>query len=99
MIVAPRWPTRKENAVVLRIALSPELEAKLLQRAQAAGQEPAVYAASLLDAALGRASLSEVFAPAQRAFEESGMTEDQLGDLLEEAKHRMRQERRARQGQ
>lgn len=39
-------------------------------------------------------SLKEIGGPIAEDFARSGMTEDELGDLLEEAKHEMRAERR-----
>jgi hypothetical protein len=87
-------PKNKEAAVTLHIPLPPETEARLRQRAKAVGQDLEAYAAHLLDEAARKPPLDDVFAPSRRAFEESGMTEDQLGDLLEDAKHRRREARR-----
>jgi hypothetical protein len=41
--------------------------------------------------------LKEHSGPIYEAFKASGMTDDQLGDVLEKAKHEMRAERRAKQ--
>jgi hypothetical protein len=41
-------------------------------------------------------SLEETLTAVRQRFAESGMTEDQLSDLLEDEKHAMRQERRNR---
>jgi hypothetical protein len=41
-------------------------------------------------------SIREISGPVAEAFAKSGMTEDQLAEFLEEKKHAMRAERRAR---
>lgn len=83
--------------MVLQIPLSPENEARLLKRAEANRQDVVSYAAHLLNDALRAPSLDEVLAPVRRAFEESGMTEDELSELLEQEKHAMRAEKRERE--
>ena len=40
-------------------------------------------------------SLREISGPLSDEFKASGMTDDELGELLEAAKHRMREQRRA----
>ena len=77
----------------LSISLPPETEAKLQERAAAHGEDVASYAARVLDEALNAPSLDELLAPVRRAFAESGMSDDELGDLLEREKHAMRAER------
>jgi hypothetical protein len=42
------------------------------------------------------APLEQLSGPIYQAFIESDMTDDELGDLLEKAKHEMRAERRER---
>jgi len=56
------------------------------------------YAERILEIEGRRPTLREVSGPIAEAFEASGMTEDELGDMLEEAKHQMRADRRAREG-
>ena len=79
--------------MTLQITLSEPVEAKLRERAAASGQDIAAYAACVLDQALGKPSLEEKLAPVRQAFEQSGMTEDQLSELLEGEKHAMRAEK------
>jgi len=43
-------------------------------------------------------SLEEISGPVYQKFLESGMSDDEPGDLLEKEKHAARLERRARQG-
>jgi hypothetical protein len=55
------------------------------------------YAERILETEALRPTLREISGPIAEAFEASGMTEDELGDLLDEAKHQMRADRRARE--
>ena len=73
---------------VLQIPLAPELEAKLRAKADAVGQDVTAYAAGVLArSAEPPLPLQQISGPIGQAFEESGLTEDELGDLLEEIKH------------
>lgn len=56
------------------------------------------YSQSILESEARRPTLSEISGPIAEAFKASGMTEDELGELLETAKHEMRSDRRAREG-
>ncbi|MBK8269181.1 MAG: hypothetical protein IPK83_13090 [Planctomycetes bacterium] len=85
--------------MTLQITLNSEAEERLRRRAQANGEDVAVCAAQLIQEALREPSLDEVLAPVRKAFEESGMTEDELSDLLEREKHAMRAERRQKESQ
>jgi len=78
--------------MTLQISLSPVAEARLRQRAVASGQDVSSYAQRLLDEALRKPTLDEILAPVREEFETSGMTEDELSELLETAKHEMRLE-------
>ena len=80
----------------LTVPISPEAEAKLIAKAAAAGVDVATFAARALERVASRPTLEEVLAPLRSEFERSGMTEDELTHLLEQAKHEARAERRAR---
>jgi hypothetical protein len=80
----------------LTIVLSPQTEAKLKQRASAAGQDVATYAARLLETVAKPRTLEELSGPVHQRFIESGVSDEELGKELERAKHEMRAERRAR---
>lgn len=80
--------------MVIQIPLSPDTEAKLRAQAEAAGQEINAYAAALLERAAKQPPLEEIIAPLRAEFAASGMTDDQLGDYLEDAKHELRRDRR-----
>jgi hypothetical protein len=84
--------------MVLSLSISAEAEATLKAKAAAAGVDVETYAAALVEqAATAPLSLREISGPIAEDFAKSGMTEDELGDLLEEAKHEMRAEKRGRQ--
>jgi hypothetical protein len=85
--------------MLLSIPISPETETRLRTRANAAGVDVAAYASSLLEQTTkSPLSLEEISGPVAEDFAASGMTDDEFGDLLEEVKHEMRAERRARHG-
>lgn len=80
----------------LTLSLSPEAESKLKAKAAAAGVDVATYAANTLERVATRPSLDEVLAPLRAEFERSGTNEDELTELLEQAKHEARAEQHAR---
>jgi len=49
--------------MTLSIALSPQIEAKLKERAAAKGKDPTAYAAELVEEAVTKPSLDEILAP------------------------------------
>lgn len=82
--------------MTLHVSLSPKAEATLREKAIAAGQDVAAYAASVLERlAEPPLPLREISGPLSEEFRACGMTDDQLGNLLEDAKHRARAGRRA----
>ena len=82
--------------MVLHVPISSETEAKLKAKAAVAGMDLSTFAARTLERAASKPSLEEVLAPLREEFKRSGMSEDELVDLLEKAKHEARTERRAR---
>lgn len=83
--------------MVLSIPISPAAEAALRAKAEAAGTDVVTYAARQLEeGARPPRSIRDLSGPAYAEFVASGMTDDELGDLLEEAKHEARAERRKR---
>ncbi len=83
--------------MTLTVPISREAEAKLTAKAAAAGVDVSTYVATIVEqTAKAPLSLKEISGPVADDFARSGMTEDELGDLLEEAKHDMRAEKRAR---
>jgi len=85
--------------MVLSLSISPEAEASLKAKAAAAGVDVETYATALVEQTVtSPLSLEEISGPIAGDFARSGMTENELGNLLEEAKHQMRAERRSRAG-
>ncbi len=80
--------------MTLEISLTPEAEDRLRRRAAAAGKQPAELARAIVERDVRRPTLEEISGPIYEEFLKSGMTDDELGDLLEEAKHAMRAEQR-----
>jgi hypothetical protein len=83
--------------MVISISLSPELEDRLKAKAAAAGLDMATFASRTLERVAARPSLDEVLEPLRAEFYRSGMSENELTEFLEQAKHEARTERRARQ--
>jgi hypothetical protein len=85
--------------MTLEISLSAEAESRLLERAAAAGKDPADFVRALLERDMRRPTLEEISGPVYQEFLNSGLTDDQLAELLEETKHAMRAEKHGRNGQ
>jgi hypothetical protein len=81
----------------MSIPLSTEAEARLRKHADDAGLPAEAIAARLLERSLSKIpDLIEISGPIYETFKASGMTEDELSELLEREKHAMRAERRAK---
>ncbi len=73
--------------MTITIELSPAEEEKLAHEAGRAGQPPGEYAKAVLVRHLRpRRSLDEILAPFREQVEQSGMTDDELDTLFEEAR-------------
>ena len=71
----------------ITISIRPEIQEKLQQRAADSGQDVEAYVERLIEKALsGPPSIRELLAPVRKQFTESGMTEDELDTLIEEAR-------------
>jgi hypothetical protein len=73
--------------MVLSLPISADAGAKLTAKAAAAGLDVVTYAARPLKRIASRPTLDEVLAPLRSEFERSGLSDDDLTDLLKEAKH------------
>jgi hypothetical protein len=80
--------------MTLTLNLPEDAERSLADKARAAGVDIQTYAECILRTAANRPPLDDVLRPVRDAFRESGLTDDELGDLLERAKHDVRTERR-----
>jgi predicted transcriptional regulator len=86
--------------MTLNVTLSDDVAERLAAVAKATSGTPEQFAAAAIErnlAAWERAETS--LAPVRAAFEASGMTEDELTELLEAEKHAMRRERHEANGQ
>jgi hypothetical protein len=87
----------KGKVMTLTISIPPESEETLRHRAIASGQELSAYISQLVTHfSEPTTPLEELSGPIYQRFLESGMTDDELAEELERAKHEMRAERRAR---
>ena len=85
--------------MTLTISIPPEAADKLQEQAQALGLDVQAYALRILENSINSHRLfEEARAEIYKRFLESGMTDEELGEELERAKHEMRAERRARGG-
>jgi hypothetical protein len=83
---------RSEVPVTLR--LSKDAEAKLAERAAAAGVPLADYLSGLIESQVeSPRTLAEISGPAYQRFLDSGTTDEQLSEELEQATHGMRADR------
>lgn len=82
--------------MTFEISISSEAEAQLREKAATAGENVADYAAGVLERCARRPlTLEEISGPIADEFRQSGMSEDELTEMLETAKHEMRRQRRS----
>jgi hypothetical protein len=79
--------------MAITIELPEETERILAARASEYGQTLETFVAKVLIREARKKSLDEVLAPFRKEFEESGMTEEELGDLIQEARREIWQEK------
>jgi len=73
--------------MTLLIDLSPEIEAKLYERAAASGKDvPTLVREAVEEKMRLPQSFSELLAPIHEATRKSGLTEDRLADLVGESR-------------
>jgi hypothetical protein len=71
----------------IQVELKPEVEAMLQKRAFDRGCDVAGYVERLIEKdVLAAQSFDEILAPIRQGFQESGMSEDELDALFEEAR-------------
>lgn len=74
--------------------LSPEQLAQLTRRAALRGKSPEAYVLELLEQNLTRPALDEILAPLREQVEASGITDEELDTLFDEARNEVAQENR-----
>lgn len=77
------------------LELEPEVEETLKKRAAARGSDFEVYLQSLLKEQANSRSYEEVMAPVWDEFEQSGMSEDELDDFMNEIREEVWQGKKA----
>jgi hypothetical protein len=83
--------------MTITIPLSPEEEKRLLERASLSGRDLEGYVHRLITRHIQASdSIAAVLAPVRRKFEESGMSDDELDALVEEAREEAWRERRSK---
>lgn len=70
-----------------------ELESSLVERAVRNGQDIGDYLNRLVTGHLKKASLEELLAPVREDFARSGMTEDELNELIEQERQALWEEK------
>lgn len=89
--------TPAEQMTKLTLELRTETTEKLKARAAASGQDVADFVSDLVEHfSEPPTPLETISGPIYQRFIESGMTDDELAEELERAKHEMRADRRAR---
>ena len=82
--------------MTLKIDLSSPVEQRLEEKAREAGLDVASYVTHVVEAHAAKPTLKELSGDVYKQFVASGMTDEELGEFLEKAKHDMRAERRMR---
>lgn len=78
----------------ITISIRPEMQERLQQRAMDSGQDVEAYVERLIEKALsGPQSIDELLSPVRKQFAESGMTDDELNALIDEAREEVWQEK------
>lgn len=84
----------------LTISVPKDVEAILEKRAKDKGQDVVEYVEILLTEQVRRPTMRELFAPVREQIQASGISDDELDELLETAREEAHQEReRARRGE
>jgi hypothetical protein len=71
---------------------------QLSEKARRAGSDPASYVKSLIARDLGKSSLNEILAPFRQEVTASGITDDELTSLFEEAREDVWREQERNKG-
>lgn len=84
----------------ITISIPPDVQDRLRQRAVESGQDVAGYVETLIERDLSSSiSLRDLYAPVRRQIEQSGISENELDALIEEAREEAYQERTGRTGE
>jgi len=80
--------------MTLAVPISPKAERRLAEKAQAAGVDLPTFVSRLLEAEAQRPTLIELSGTVFENFKRMNITDEELGDRLEDEKHAARAARR-----
>jgi hypothetical protein len=80
--------------MTLAVPISPKAESRLADKAKAAGVDLPTFVSRLLEAEAQRPTLIELSGQVYENFKGTNMTDEELGERLEEEKHAARAARR-----
>lgn len=84
------------QTIIVKIS-NPDTVHAIAEAAKRQGTTPEAVALELLETAvLAQKPFEEIVEPIARSFDESGMSEEQLDDLIKQAQNATRQERRSK---
>lgn len=81
------------SAQIIQLSLTPDLEARLVAKAKACGEEPQRHAERILSDALTAPSLDEILAPFRREVAASGVSDEDLDSFYEDLRDKVWQDR------
>ena len=85
--------------MTLTIQVPKNIGAVLVEKARNQGKDVAEYVENLIEKDIDRRkTLDEILAPLRKDFAESGMTEDDLDELIESERQAMWEEKNGRRG-
>ena len=85
------------HGMTITIRLSDDEQRRLAERAARNGRDVAEYVHLLIERDIeGPSAVDQALAPFRRQVEESGMTDDELGDFFEEVREEVWQEKHGR---
>jgi len=87
------------ETMTLTIQVPKNIGAVLVEKARNQGKDVAEYVENLIEKDIDRRkTLDEILAPLRKDFAESGMTEDDLDELIESERQAMWEEKNGRRG-
>jgi Asp-tRNA(Asn)/Glu-tRNA(Gln) amidotransferase C subunit len=87
------------ETMTLTIQVPKNIGAVLEEKAKNQGKDVAEYVENLIEKDIDRRkTLDEILAPVRKDFAESGMTEDELDELIESERQAMWEEKNGRRG-
>jgi hypothetical protein len=82
--------------MTLAVPIDADTEARLASKARAAGMDVVTFVAQLVEREARRVTVRELSGEVAENFRKTGMSEEEMGELLEREKHAAREKRRGR---